>query len=227
MNNWFREEMLKRGFLFLGGAPRVMSALHQHREVEVNFVAEGELSYLFGGAIVALAAGELAVFWAMIPHQTVRVAEGTKSYCVHLPLARFLQWRVPHEFTSRLLHGEIVRERDAQAAARDRSLFEQWRTDLSSAAADVNHVVLLELEARVRRLARSVTAAPADAPVSDARAAGDRSFDKIEQMAIFITENYQERISTADIAAAANLHPNYAMALFRARCGVTLGEYLA
>ena len=45
-------------------------------------------------------------------------------------------------------------------------------------------------------------------------------------MARFIAEKFQEDIATEDIARAAGLHPNYAMALFRRRCGLTLHDYL-
>lgn len=217
----FQEEMRRRGFLFLSGEPGIMPALHRHREFEVNLVVSGELVYLFGGARVVVPAGQIAVFWAMIPHQVVWRAEGTRYYCVHLPLARFLQWQVPRGLTSRLLHGEMVREQDGTRADTDRALFEQWRADLAEVSPDVNHVVLLELEARLRRLARSAAI--------DRRgevAGGGRSLDKLEQMAVFITEHYQDRIAVADIAAAAHLHPKYATALFRDQCGMTPRDYL-
>ncbi len=217
----FQEEMRQRGFLFLSGELSVMPALHWHREVEINLVVNGELEYLFGGARVVVPVGRIVVFWAMIPHQVVWCAEGTRYYCVHLPLARFLQWQVPHNVTNRLLHGEMVREQDGMRADTDRALFEQWRADLAEVSPDVNHVVLLELEARLRRLARS-----AAVDRSGKAASGDRSLNKLEQMAIFITEHYQDRITVADIAAAAHLHPKYATGLFRDRCGMTLRDYL-
>lgn len=222
----FQEEMRRRGFLFLSGKPGVMPALHRHREVEVNLVVSGELMYLFGGTRVAVPAGQVAVFWAMIPHQVVWRAEGTRFYCVHLPLARFLQWQLPRELTSRLLHGEIVREQDETREARDRSLFEQWRADLEESSPDVNHVVLLELEARLRRLAWGSSASSEAIRSSDVASDGGRWLESVERMAVFITEHYHERITTGDIAAAAGLHPKYATALFQERCGMTLREYL-
>lgn len=168
------------------------------------------MTYLFGGT--SGASGQVAIFWAMIPHQAVQIAERIRCSCIHLPLARFLQWGLPNAFTRRL-HGEMVRERDASGSTRDRSLFEQWRLNLEPSTADVNHVMLLELEARTRRLAWSVATSPTGGLNSDT-AAGDRSFDKIGQMAVYITENYQEQIASSDIAAATGLHPNYARPFF-------------
>jgi AraC-like DNA-binding protein len=135
---------------------------------------------------------------------------------------------LPSEFTSRLLHGEIVREPDASWATHDERLFEQWRVDLEVPSADTNRIVLLELEARIRRLARSrCISSDKNAAQDLTPAMRDRSFEKVEQMAIYITENYQKSITATDIAAAAGLHPKYAMTLFRDRCGLTIGEYLA
>ena len=224
----YEQEMLQRGFVFLSGATGVMGELHQHREVEVNLVVEGELTYLFGGSLETLPAGQVAIFWAMIPHQAVHIVPGTRSFRIHLPLARFFQWDLPSKFISGLLHGKIMREPDASWATRDDQIFEQWRVDLEVPSTDANQIVLLELEARIRRLARSVSLSSDKAPANDLTSTmRDRSFDKVEQMAVYIIENYQKRITTSDIAAAAGLHPKYAMTLFRDRCGLTIGEYLA
>lgn len=207
-----------------------MPSLHRHREIEVNLIVRGELEYLFGGNRVVLPEGQLAVFWATIPHGVVGVIKGTRYFCIHLPLVRFLRWQLPGELTRRLLHGEVVREEDTSWAARDFSLFEQWRQDLDRDIPDVNQVVLLELEARLRRLAWSISATAAsageDALTVTAPHTRDPSADHVERMAVFITEHYQERITTADIAGAVNLHPKYATSLFRDHCGMTPGEYL-
>ena len=39
-------------------------------------------------------------------------------------------------------------------------------------------------------------------------------------------ERFRENLTVADIAKAANVHPNYAMPLFRRHCGVTIRDYL-
>ena len=46
---------------------------------------------------------------------------------------------------------------------------------------------------------------------------------KFEQMTVFIAGNYTRDI---DVAAAAGMHPNSAMRLFRQTCGPTVLEYL-
>jgi transcriptional regulator GlxA family with amidase domain len=51
-------------------------------------------------------------------------------------------------------------------------------------------------------------------------------FGKVEKMTAFVAANYTAHIGVADIAAAARMHPNAAMRLFRQSCGLTLLEYV-
>ena len=46
----------------------------------------------------------------------------------------------------------------------------------------------------------------------------------VERMAQFIGENAMEDISVEDVANAASLHPNYAMALFKRSLGLTINQ---
>ncbi len=223
----YEEEMNRQGFVFLSGQPGVMAELHRHREVEVNLVVEGEMEYLFGGRRVAIPEGQLAVFWATIPHGVVRTAAATRAHCIHLPLVRFLQWQVSSDLVHRLLNGEIVREPDAASFPRDRALFEQWRQDVRGAFPDACRVVLLELEARLRRLGWGIgTTSGGERPNTDAAMPRDQGVDHVERMAVFMSERYQERLTADDIAGAAGLHPKYAITLFRGHCGMTPAEYL-
>ena len=48
----------------------------------------------------------------------------------------------------------------------------------------------------------------------------------VERMCDFIAGNFLEEIDTVDIAAAAGLHPKYAMNLFRRSTGMTLIKYV-
>ena len=204
---------------FLSGEPGVMPAFHRHKEVELNWVASGEMTYLFGGARAVLGPGRLAAFWAAIPHRVTKLAPGTQFYCVHLPLPLVLRWRLPGGLTERLLGGELVRE--PEEADGDRRLFERWRQDMVDPVPEARHVVHLELEARLCRLARRLALAGVPAPCAD-----ERTLSKVEEMAGWIGEQYAEGITAADVARAAGLHPKYAMSLFRRHCGMTLGDYL-
>jgi len=226
MRNYFREQMHTQGFIFLSGAPGIMPALHCHQEIEVNLITRGEMTYLLGARCLQLPAGRLTAFWAAIPHRVIFVSPEAEYYCMHLPLSLFLRWQLPGEFTSRMLHGEALYERDDCWFLRDLELFGQWRSDLRSLGSDTCPIILLELEARLRRMAGRICGPQESA--SDAQDAGSASkaIGKIEQVMAYISEHYREPITMPEIAAAVHLHPGYLMTLFRERCGITVADYV-
>jgi len=218
-----KEALINMGFTFISGTPGLMDTFHRHREVEINLVVAGEMTYLFGATRTTLTAGQLSVFWATIPHRLIRIDPDTRFFCVHLPLARFLQWQLPDSFTSRLLHGEMIRDTDTERAERDIALFDQWRMDVATQSSEAYRIVYLEVEARIRRL---VLTSNATSGRSSQMPDAEHNMDKVERMMAFIGEQYQHPVTIDDIAAEVDLHPKYAITLFRKHCGMTLGEYL-
>jgi AraC-like DNA-binding protein len=204
-----------------------MPHAHRHGEIELNFVAEGAITYLFGGMPTIVSAGRLALFWAAIPHQIVHLDKRTTLCWLTVPLALFLQWRMPDRLTNRVLSGRPVLDHDDTRAGPDAVLFQQWHDDLRDPAAERRKIVLLEIEARLRRLAVTLSAAGAADPVDAAKAlvSGDRRA-RAEAMARYVAEHYAEPLHIAAIARAVNLHPNYAMSLFRHAFGMSLLDYL-
>jgi AraC-like DNA-binding protein len=204
------------------GPPQPMARFHRHHEIELNLVERGELTYLFGAAEAALAAGQLAVFWGVLPHRVAYVAPGTLFHWLTIPLGQFLQWRLPHTLARQVLSGLPVCDQDAGRVALDRALLEQWQRDLRAAAPERHAILLLEIEARLRRLALGL-----GAPLARQTAGPGARGDKVEQIAQLIAERYAEPLRVGDLAAAVDLHPNYAMQLFRKAFGMSLLDYLA
>jgi AraC-like DNA-binding protein len=80
---------------------------------------------------------------------------------------------------------------------------------------------MLEIQARVRRLARATV----DGPVH--RYAGDDpTLLQAVSMARHIARNFREPITVADVAAAAHVHPTYAMTQFRKVVRTTISDYV-
>ena len=212
------------------GAARPMARPHRHDEVELNFVNEGTITYLFSGREVIIPPGRLSVFWAGVPHQLTAIGETGKCNWVTVPLEWFLQWQFPSSFAPRIMQGEVVVEGDASRTAEDAATFKRWAEDMAADSAERRAIFLLELEARLRRLALSASPAPlqharATRPARSFQGPGRGGAAKVETMAQFIAEHYQNSLRVADIAAAAGLHPNYAMTLFRRTFGVSLVDY--
>ena len=82
----------------------------RHNEIELNLLKNGSLTNLLGGERVTVPLGSWGAFWAAIPHQIIASSGNPEYYVVTLPLAWFLQCRLPANLVDRLLHGQFLRE---------------------------------------------------------------------------------------------------------------------
>jgi AraC-like DNA-binding protein len=199
-----------------------MPRADRHNELELNFVDAGALTYLLGGRRVTLRARRLSAFWAATPHQLLRSSDVTFYYVVTVPLAWVLGWGLPEPFVHELLAGRVVEEPDARAADFDLARLAQWHDDLAPGHGGGEEAVLLEVKARLLRLAASTLAAPRRARVQRVlSSAGEAAPTHVERMAGFVAQRYREPIGLDEIAASVGLHPDYAATLFRKTFGVT------
>jgi AraC family transcriptional regulator, melibiose operon regulatory protein len=202
-----------------------MNRPDRHNEIEINLLRSGSVSYLLGGRKVRIPALRLSAFWAALPHQIVSFEAPTEYFVATLPLAWFLQCRLPQAMVHRLLQGEVVTEPDIERGSADLHLLANWERDLHQTHEDAKRVVLLELEARLLRLSRSGACEESKASRS-ARAMSHAGLSKVEQMAYIIAQRYTQALTVDEIGRAVNLHPNYAMGLFKKTFGITLLDYV-
>lgn len=139
-----------------------------------------------------------------------------------VPPAWFLQCKLPESLVQALLRGEVISEPLAEHADADFELLARWERDFRLQGDKLRKAVLLELEARLIRLALSSTLSSQ----SQQRATGEVSLSKVEQMACFIAQHYTEPLTVETISTVVALHPNYAMSLFRKTFGTTLTRYV-
>jgi AraC-like DNA-binding protein len=206
--------------------PLIMLKPHWHAQVEVNFIVRGRVHYRMNGHDVSLSAGEMCLFWGGLPHQ-MDDASGDVFYAgAHLPLVHFFRLHLPADVRHRLMTGATL-----VTSATDRSddhNFERWnRYARSGDPVKVQHAVdelLLRLE-RVRfepyRLVPDI--------LTNEDAAGpfdQQSSRNVGRMCDFIAENFLYDIDCVDIATAADIHPKYAMSIFKKSTGMTLNEYV-
>ncbi|WP_163509747.1 helix-turn-helix domain-containing protein [Fodinicola acaciae] len=209
------------GLIGWAGEPAVMHAAHQHDDLELNLVADGgTMLYLFGGVPVEVGPGCMAAFWAAVPHQLV-ANSANHVHWVYVPFETFLAWGLPDQLVSRLLSGVPLVSAPEAASATDPVSFAQWAADLGSDQAERRRIALLEVEARVRRLALATVGQPARQ-----YSGADPALRQVVAMVRHISEHFREPLGVADIAAAVRLHPNYAMPQFRKVMGTTIGDYL-
>jgi AraC-like DNA-binding protein len=196
----------------------------RHDEIEINFLDRGTLTYLIGGERVTVQPRRVTAFWAAVPHQIVAFNKVNYYYVVTVPFGWILQWGLPERLMTALTQGQIVADARADRAKLDQRLFEQWHEDVEHAPDTNRDVVVLELRARLLRLAHSVLE-PANSATARAETGGNRqqtNLEKAEAMACFVARNYTSRIQIKDIAECVGLHPDYAATLFRKTFGSTL-----
>jgi AraC family transcriptional regulator, melibiose operon regulatory protein len=249
-----RKDFEPYGLTCVRWTPSPMRRPDHHNEIELNLLESGWVTYLLGGQKVRVEAGRLAVFWAAIPHQIVEYGEGTRYFVATIPFAWFLQCRLPEAMVRRLLRGEMVGGRVAEEddGRDDRGLFGRWEKDLSGKAGDERaRIVMLEMEARLRRVALGlgvdvvVKSAKTEKGPDVSREGANREkagaatkrgrsvtalqggeLNKVEQMACLIAQRYTEPLTVEEIGRAVQLHPNYAMGLFKKAFGTTLIDYV-
>ena len=223
-----RPDFTPYGFTCVRWKPSPMRRPDHHNEVELNLLHSGWVTYLLGGRKVRIEAGRLSVFWAAIPHQIIDYGDEPEYFVATIPFAWFLQCKLPDKLVQPLLHGAVMCEPQGLRARSDYEAFNQWEQDLQATQEEGQRLVLLEMEARLRRLAMALPARQPSARPTRRRKAGlnDGGLNKVEQMACFIARHYTEKLSVEDIGLSVKLHPNYAMSLFQKTFGTTLIDYL-
>ena len=107
----------------------------------------------------------------------------------------------------------------ARADLSDGELLSRWVEDLKSGESGSRTIVMLELEARVRRMARS-------SHDQQPQEKHQNVADPVNRIIQFISTNYTGELSVAQIAGAVRLHPNYAMQIFKRQTGMPLWDYV-
>ncbi|RUX25522.1 helix-turn-helix domain-containing protein [Mesorhizobium sp. M7A.F.Ca.US.011.01.1.1] len=206
--------------------PLVMLKPHWHAQVEVNFIVRGSVHYRMNDHEISLSAGEMCLFWGGLPHQMDDLSDDAIYAGAHLPLVHFFRLHLPTDIRHRLMTGAtLVTSATDQS---DNHNFERWnRYARSGDQAKAEHAVnelLLRLE-RVRfEPYQLVSATPPDQETGSPF--DQQSSRNVGRMCDFIAENFLYDIDCVNIAAAADIHPKYAMSLFKKSTGMTLNEYV-
>jgi AraC-like DNA-binding protein len=197
---------------------------HRHSEIEIVYVEQGRIGNLVSGHVVWHEPGKLAAFWGAVPHTPVGVTPGTVYNWIKIPFSWFLGWKLPSALNDAILAGKTLSESDEQNSVGDQMSFQRWHAELRDGSAESRKIVLLECEARLRRLVKTATLAPSGRGRRVEGITGGS--DAVEQMTRFVATHYPEQLRMADIAEHVGLHPNYAAALFRRTCGVSILDYI-
>lgn len=205
--------------------PLPMAKPHWHAQVEVNYIVRGTVHYHIGDHELHLKAGQICLFWGGQPHQLDELSDDAIYAGAHLPLVHFFRMRLPLDISSRLIRGQTLISSATDAA--DDENFARWhRYAMSGDRTKAEHAVA-ELLLRLERIAfepyRMMPEKQENLPSEHVHPQSSRS---LARMCDFIAANFLHDIDTVDIAKAADLHPKYAMNLFKKSTGMTLSKYV-
>jgi AraC-like DNA-binding protein len=208
-------------------APLVMLKPHWHAQVEVNLIVRGKVHYRMHTHELSLRAGQMVLFWGGLPHQMDDLSDDAIYAGGHLPLMHFFRLRLPEDVPHRLMQGATLLT-DATDEA-DSVSFARWNAYARSGDDVKAQHAVNELLLRLERVRFGPYELVGDSQATDPRheTAEVQSSRNVGRMCGFIAENFLNDIDSVDIAAAASLHPKYAMSIFKRSTGMTLNEYVS
>jgi AraC-like DNA-binding protein len=221
-----RPDFSPYGFTCVRWAPSPMPRPDHHNEIELNLLHTGSVTYLLGGQKVRVEAGQLNAFWAAIPHQIIAYSGDIEYFVATIPLAWFLQCKLPSRLTEPLMRGEVLSETVGPRLPLDLAMFAQWQDDLEKEGHEARSIVMLEMEARLARLAARLPETTAKNTRASRLSLQKGGLNKVELMACIVAQRYTEPLNVAGISQEVDLHPNYAMNLFKKVFGTTLVDYI-
>lgn len=195
--------------------PAAMAGPHWHGHVEINLTSGAALTYDFDGDALTVPDGGAALFWAGVPHRATLVQPSSPDEPeltnIYLPLDRFLL--MPHiaGLHQALLGGGVIALPSGLIGA---DPLRRWQGDLSDGNPEAAQIVLMELNAVLRRLAASpyrFLRPPAQSATARPQSGNIRH---VVAMIRHIVENLEKPLANADVAAVTGLHANYALTIF-------------
>ena len=206
--------------------PGIMAAPHWHAQAEINYVFRGALEYEMPGYGVRIGAGDVALFWGGLPHRVLDTDEDTYFHVIHLPLFHFFRLRLsPHLQQRLMLGGTLV---SAGTQPEDDLAFTRRARYLDSDDPRLIQHAVDELLLRIEQIGldQHVIHEPKKPGIGASVGTEQPSFQSIRRLFGYIAENFREDIDCVDIAASADIHPKYAMSVFKKSTGMSLGEYV-
>lgn len=219
-------EVLPTTLSMFYASPLVMRSSHWHAQVEINYIVSGWGHYRMSGHDVRFTQGDLALFWGGLPHLLDDASDDLVYAGGHLPLVHFFRLRLPTNMQAQLMQGATLVTRATDAS--DALNFARWNNYARSGDPLKANMAVDELLLRIERVRFDpYTLLPGSESVAKAVDGLDHhSSPIVVRICDFISGHFREEIDSAEIAAAANIHPKYAMNVFKKSTGMTLNDYV-
>ncbi len=213
--------------------PMLMKHSHWHGHIEFNYIYNGQMTYLFNGHEVTVPANQFVIFWAAMAHRVTHIEHKMPhraEICnIYIPLDEFLFWPKLDILRSELLSGAIIALKPTE---QDLHRIEIWHKDFISARNDLKDIMILEIQAMLRRAlfdGRDNLLAHIHDAVN-LNKVNKKTKPHIQphiiKMLQYIHQNYRQNISTADVAEHIGFHGHYANKIFSSLLHMSIKKYI-
>jgi AraC-like DNA-binding protein len=215
------------GFSVICGKPD-LSVAHRHDDLELAVNEHAGGVALFGGQRVTFIPEHLVVTWGAMPHKPLNVDPVCIVYGIRVPMHWVLQWKLPDALIRRLLNFEVIVDRRRDSPCSDLALLKHWVLLMQSGRREDREIVLLEVHARLLRLAHTIAAADGKSPAgaNEPCVRQPAEFGLFERILRVVSERYRESLSIPETARELRVSRTHVMRQFRKVAGITLLEYI-
>ena len=209
--------------------PQLMPQEHFHGHIEMNWLTAGCMDYVIDGNPVTVPSQRLVLFWAGIPHRTVRTDRGpnndSRQCNVYLPLDSFLHMPNLGALTETMMGGGMI-ALPTDTIGNDTLM--RWYNDYRRGDAERADILKSEIALMLRRASvdgwDELLPPWIEAVTPATRGATPLRY--VVAMTRHILENLSEPLRAEDIAKVVGLHPNYALNLFTSVMNVSLHKFV-
>lgn len=207
-------------------APKVMSHSHWHGHIEINYLFNCSADYLINGKKISVPEGRMLLFWASFPHQMIATQGDGQLVNVYVPLQSFLTWKLPDNFVSKLLHGEVIVSNSLYHC--DEQITRIWENDIAQNDHTLTVQVINEIRGRIRRMSLEdySTFDLANKAIKEGTKPIVSGLPHIQTMLRYIADNYDQKITIENVSNSTGLQKNYAMKLFNRVMRVSIKQYI-
>ena len=206
--------------------PGDMPGYHWHRQVEVNIPFGGPVRYLINDQQIQLPEGHIGLFWGVIPHRLIECENCTQMGVINIPLSHFLALPVDELLLNKILHGSVVISSTKDLFGHHEVL--RWHNDGKSNSHGLYQLMQEEIVLMMKRVAVCGWQELLHTEPGKLHSLhmNERKIRYIQAMLSFIAKHYHEAIRVNDVAEQIQLHPNYAMNLFKQVMGYSIKEHI-
>ncbi|OUW18058.1 MAG: hypothetical protein CBD18_03420 [Opitutales bacterium TMED158] len=205
--------------------PEFDTHYHYHPEVEITWILESEGQRLVGDGLENFEANDLVLIGSGVPHQYRNWNRGkarSKVIQFRHDLFGATLWELPEFAKIADLFDRASRGLSFSSQASRQARRQMERVF----GASEGPVPLIELLGLLTLLSRDEAARPIASAVYS-QPVKAKKIDRLERVLNFLETRWREKVSLAEAAEAAALHPQSMSRFFRQHLGMTFQDYLA